>query len=915
LKLNQQKFRNMKKSLLFVSIIVILSLTTRSFSQGVAISSDPNATPDNSAILDVQSTDKGFLPPRMSTAERNIIISPATGLIVFDTNEESLFLFSGTEWLPLVVGTGSLWQADGDDIFLDNGNVGIGTASPAALLHTRGTGTGQGNILFEGEAKSLMPATFGPPPASGPGTRLMWYPDKVAFRVGLVTGSAWDSTFIGPNSYAFGLNTMASGNSSVAFGRETYAPSYTEMAIGAYNTIYTPQGTGLFSWNGADRLFVVGNGTAEHLRSDALVLLKNGSLGLGTSFPQSTLHVDGSMRYEDGNQADGKVLTSDEFGNAFWADASMATENDPVFIASPAAGIAASDIDNWNDAFSWGDHNQASYLTVENDPKIATVQTGSVPRWNGAELEDGGIYSQDGNLGIGTNDPLFPLHVTTDESTTFSAIRGEHLSNSGINAGGMFVNNSTGGYGIYTVSNALSGLTYGAYFQNSSTSGRAVNGIALATSGTTYGGLFQSNSTSGRAVYGIATANSGETYGGYFQSNSPNGRAVYALAFSTSGAAYAVWGHVNTPDGYAGYFTGQIGSRNYFERPVGIGTQNPSEVLEVNGNIHVSGGNRTIYNRSNNSLAFGTNNTERMIITSGGNVGIGTSTPGVRLEVDGNIHVSGGNRTIYNRSNNSLAFGTNNTERMRISNIGYVGLGTTNPTAPLHITDFVATIKLGTNASFNKARLTFEDSANEDSYIEKLDGGKLRFRVGGTSTRMTITADGHVGINTQNPLHFHLAVAGEAAKTSGGGWSVFSDARLKHSIAPLPSGTLDRLLQLHGYTFEYTPEAIETRMAVNGRHRGLLAQEVQEVFPDWVKPDQDGYLYVTERGLTAIIVEALRELRAEKDAEIAGLKLENEKLRSEKTAADEIISARIQILEARLDKLHNQQQSVQLSEN
>lgn len=64
------------------------------------------------------------------------------------------------------------------------------------------------------------------------------------------------------------------------------------------------------------------------------------------------------------------------------------------------------------------------------------------------------------------------------------------------------------------------------------------------------------------------------------------------------------------------------------DRRVGIGTADPNERLEVEGNIHVSGGNRTIFNRSANSLAFGTNNTERMRILAGGNVGIGTATPG-----------------------------------------------------------------------------------------------------------------------------------------------------------------------------------------------------------------------------------------------------------------------------------------------
>jgi hypothetical protein len=87
--------------------------------------------------------------------------------------------------------------------------------------------------------------------------------------------------------------------------------------------------------------------------------------------------------------------------------------------------------------------------------------------------------------------------------------------------------------------------------------------------------------------------------------------------------------------------------------------------------------NRTIFNRANNALSLGTNNTARLHITNAGNVGIGTTSPNESLEVAGNIHVSGADRSIFNRSNNALIFGTNNTERMRIRSDGNIGLGGT----------------------------------------------------------------------------------------------------------------------------------------------------------------------------------------------------------------------------------------------
>jgi hypothetical protein len=73
-------------------------------------------------------------------------------------------------------------------------------------------------------------------PATGTGTRLMWYPTKSAFRVGTVNGTLWDDLYIGLSSIAMGRNTKAQGESSIAIGEGATANADYSMAIGG-NTI------------------------------------------------------------------------------------------------------------------------------------------------------------------------------------------------------------------------------------------------------------------------------------------------------------------------------------------------------------------------------------------------------------------------------------------------------------------------------------------------------------------------------------------------------------------------------------------------------------------------------------------------------------------------------------------------------
>ena len=133
-----------------LSLILVL-LTLGMFAQNVAITDDDNYSAEASAMLDVKSTNKGMLVPRLTTLQRLTIASPATGLLVFDTDSSAFYFYDGLAWTDLSSSESEYWNANESGIYMakSNLNLGIGAASADGKLEVQGDGTGgAGELLF-----------------------------------------------------------------------------------------------------------------------------------------------------------------------------------------------------------------------------------------------------------------------------------------------------------------------------------------------------------------------------------------------------------------------------------------------------------------------------------------------------------------------------------------------------------------------------------------------------------------------------------------------------------------------------------------------------------------------------------------------------------------------------------------------
>lgn len=218
---------------LYYLFIVLLTMST-SAQVGIGVSA---ANISTSAQLEVNSTTKGFLTPRMTMVQRNAIVNSTTGLLVYQTDSVAgFYYFDGTVWKQNL-GLSSYGTAN-QVLTTDGAGATTWANAPAATpgvdLTTNQTVGGLKTFSSEDGLMATGTIDLGNSASLGPGTRMMWYPKKAAFRAGQIDGTQWNDSSIGKYSSAMGYNAIASGSYSTAFGRSVSATGNHSIAMG-YN--------------------------------------------------------------------------------------------------------------------------------------------------------------------------------------------------------------------------------------------------------------------------------------------------------------------------------------------------------------------------------------------------------------------------------------------------------------------------------------------------------------------------------------------------------------------------------------------------------------------------------------------------------------------------------------------------------
>ena len=616
-------------------------------------------TPDASSLLTMNATNKGILIPRMTQTQRNAISSPATGLLIYQTdNTPGFYYYNGSAWTPSAGGDNLGNHTATQNVNLDNnwlsnnggtagiritnaGNIGINTTAPSIHLGVgdddtglNGAGAGAFQIVNNGVTTATITANQ---------------------KIGLGTTV--------PNASA--ILDISSTTEGILIPRMTQAQrdAISSPAVGLL--IYQGNGTpGFYYFNGSAWGLIGGDNLGNHTASqniqlssqwlsndggnEGINIANNGNVGINVSTSTIDLGIadndtgidgagSGAFRFVNNGITTATVTANQRIGlgtttpNASAKlDVSSTTEGVLIprmtqtqrnAISTPATGLLMYQTDNtpgfyYYNGTAWtsiGNDNLGNHTATEN------VQLGS--HWLSGDGGNEGItINTVGDVGIGTTTP--GSGAILDITATDGGILIPRMTLAQRNA----IGSPATGLQIFQTDN-----TPGFYYYNGTTwTSLGIDNLGnhIATQNIQLGSNWLSNDGDNE---GIAVTTNG------------------SVGFGTTSASENLQIHESSA---ASNFIG------FTDASTGSNTTTDGTVIGIlNDDFYA-------WNRENNHIRFGTNNTERLIIQNDGNIGIGTTATtelnigdndtGIDWISNGNYNLISDNTTIANVGSSGL---------------------------------------------------------------------------------------------------------------------------------------------------------------------------------------------------------------------------------------------------------------------
>jgi len=722
---------------------------------------------------------------------------------------------------------------------LSAGNVGIGTTSPGTALHVVSGGIGvQGTT---GATALTVPGIW----MGSDGTNALIYGRQA---------STWKPTYL--DSSALYINAQSGGNVGIG----TTSPSQKlQVSTSNYNVSKfvgnTSNGTGYvgavleIETNNDERgrgVYLTHRNATDTSDSEwyAGVPYNGGGYSIGNAAYATSIdsaagpaHKDQSKLFiaESGNVGIGTTSPAlQSGGTGLHIDATTSSE---LKFTNDTTGITASD--------------GTALVSTGNNFTINNREAGNITL--GTSNSTRMTILSAGNVGIGTTSPGTALHVVS---------------------GGIGVQGTTGATaltvpGIWMGSDGTNALIYGR--QASTWKPTYLDSSALYINAQS-GGNVGIGTTSPTANLDVtSTLNQQHLYvqGGYAEGTGAlarikttgNGNVLLLESATTSDSREIL--EVKNTNGTVFLVRG--------DGNVGIGTTSPSAKLEVAGAIStgngasvrseisspIGSGNASLLFASNagnintntaefiftNSLYGSSTRNELMRIDSSGYVGIGTASPSEKLHVDGNTLISA--EKYYYTAGTGGGFGSDASGNFKIrqndadlifGSGNNVGIGTTSPLEKLEVqgTVYATPISYAANQSAYALKMGASNNTAFDMGIKAKStstGGPYMSFCSANTDDVIVVKNSNVGINTANPS-YNLDVTGNGRFTStvtATNFILSSDKRLKNNVEEVNNNHID----VNWKTFEMNSEEGQSRY-------GVIAQELEEVHPEFVRTDDEG---------------------------------------------------------------------------